>query len=133
MAVFAVLSVFTGIQIHYAGDFQTHDIWHSWAIVHILVNIIFLIVATTHIRQHWGFYKSLFRKGPNRTIKNKVTMVVLIVFLALSLTGISLFMFVKGQGSVFGFVHYIIGLIFGIVGLLHFLKMWKIFKKGIAK
>lgn len=132
MLIFAVSSVFTGIQIHYANDFQTHEIWHNWSLIHVFVNVAFLIVGTLHIKQHWAWYKTLFKKG-KFTLKSKITMLVSLSFLILTLSGIALLLFVEGQGSKIGFFHYVCGLIFGAIGLGHFIKRWKVFKKGVCK
>ncbi len=132
MAILFALSLFTGIQIHYANDFQTHEIWHLWSMIHTFVNVVFLIVATTHIKQHWRWYSSLFDKNKFAT-KSKLTILTTIVFLATSVTGILLLILIDGQGSTMGFVHYIIGLLFGVTGGLHFLKRWKIFRNLFAR
>ena len=129
--VFAA-SLLTGIKIHYANDFQTHDIWHTWSVIHFFVNIAILATAIIHIKQHWGWFKTLF-KASSFTLKSKITMLVAILFLATSITGVLLLLFIDGQGSSIGMVHYVIGLIFGAIGLGHFIKRWKVFKKGVAK
>ena len=132
MVILFVASLFTGIKIHYANDFQSHDIWHTWSVIHFFVNIAFLVIAIIHIKQHWGWYKTLF-KISSLALKSKITMLVTILFLATSITGVLLLLFINGQGSSMGMAHYVIGLIFGAIGLVHFIKRWKVFKKGIAK
>ena len=132
LVILFVASLFTGIKIHYANDFQSHDIWHTWSVIHFFVNIAFLVIAIIHIKQHWGWYKTLF-KVSSLALKSKITMLVTILFLATSITGVLLLLFINGQGSSMGMAHYVIGLIFGAIGLVHFIKRWKVFKKGIAK
>ena len=132
MVILFIASLFTGIQAHYANDFQTHEIWHNWSVIHSFVNIAFLVTAIIHIKQHWGWYKSLF-KARNFTLKSKITMLVTVLFVGTTLTGVLLLAIVDGQGSSMGFAHYVIGLIFSAIGLGHFIKRWKVFKKGIAK
>lgn len=132
LVILFVASLFTGIKIHYANDFQSHDIWHTWSVIHSFVNIALLVTAIIHIKQHWGWYKTLF-KVSSLALKSKITMLVTILFLATSITGVLLLLFINGQGSSMGMAHYVIGLIFGAIGLVHFIKRWKVFKKGIAK
>lgn len=132
MVIFSILSAFTGIKIHYANDFQTHEICHTWSVIHVLTNIALLIVAIKHIKQHWGWYKSLFKKN-NLANKSKITILTTIIFAVTVITGTLLLLFINGQKSSMGFAHYIIGLLFGAMGLLHFIKRWKLFKKGIIK
>ena len=59
LAILFVASLFTGIQIHFANDFQSHDIWHTWSVMHFFVNIAFLVTAIIHIKQHWEWCNML--------------------------------------------------------------------------
>ena len=81
LSILFVASLLTGIKIHYANDFQTHDIWHTWSVIHFFVNIALLVTAVIHIKQHWGWFKTLF-KTSSFTLKSKITMLVTILFLA---------------------------------------------------
>ena len=130
MAVLTLVSLFTGVQIHYAGHFQSHEVWYNWSAVHTLANIALLVTATIHIKQHWGFYKSLIKKI---NLRSKVTMLVTTSFVVVALSGIYLLVFVKGQGSSAGFAHYILGILFSALGLGHLAKRWTVFKKGVTK
>lgn len=130
MAVLALLSAFTGVQIHYAGHFQSHEVWHNWSVAHFFINVALLIVAIVHVKQHWGFYKTLIK---NINLRSKVTMMVTLSFSIVALSGIYLLIFVEGQGSSAGFVHYILGIVFTVFGLGHLAKRWRVFKKGVLK
>ena len=130
MAVLTLVSLFTGVKIHYAGHFQSHEVWHNWSAVHTIANIALLVTATIHIKQHWGFYKSLIKKI---NLRSKVTMLVTTSFVVVALSGIYLLVFVKGQGSSAGFAHYILGIAFSALGLGHLAKRWEVFKKGVSK
>ena len=130
MAVLTLVSLFTGVKIHYAGHFQSHEVWHNWSAVHTLANIALLVTASIHIKQHWGFYKSLIKKI---NLRSKVQMVFNTIFVVVALSGIYLLAFVKGQGSSAGFIHYILGIIFSALGLGHLAKRWTVFKKGVTK
>ena len=130
MAILTLASLFTGVKIHYAGHFQSHEVWHNWSAVHFFVNVALLATTIIHIKQHWGFYKSLVNKI---NLRGKVTMLVTMSFTVVALSGIYLLAFVEGQGSAAGFAHYILGLAFVVLGLGHLAKRWKVFKKGIVK
>ena len=132
LSILFVASLLTGIKVHYANDFQTHDTWHTWSVIHFFVNIAILATAIIHIKQHLGWFKTLF-KTSSFALKSKITMLVTILFLAVSVTGVLLLAFVEGQGSSMGMAHYVIGLLFGAIGLGHFIKRWRVFKKGVAK
>ena len=68
LVILFAASLLTGIRIHYANDFQTHDVndfqthdvWHTWSVIHFFVNIALLVTAIIHIKQHWGWFKTLF-------------------------------------------------------------------------
>ena len=130
MAISYVATLYTGLEVHYAGHFQAHDVWHNWSLVHVLSCLSFTIVTAIHIRQHWAWYKNLFK---NATRKQKITLILTLLFGAVTLSGIGLIIFVDGQGSSFGLTHYKIGLIFSVFVIGHFIKRWSILKKGISK
>ena len=132
MAILTLVSLFTGIQIHYAGHFQSHEVWHNWSVVHTIANIALLVIATIHIKQHRGFYKSLCN-GKNISRRVKITMLVTTSFVVVALSGICLLAFVKGSGSSAGLAHYIMGIVFSALGMGHLAKRWKVFKKGVVK
>ena len=132
LAILFVASLLTGVKIHYANNFLTHDIWHTWSVIHFFVNIALLVTAVIHIKQHWGWFKTLF-KTSSFALKSKITMLVTILFLATTITGVLLLLFIDGQGSLMGMAHYVIGLLFGAIGLGHFIKRWRVFKKGVVK
>lgn len=41
-----VLSAFSGIQLHVAGHGTSHEVWHHWAVFHIIASILFLMQQT---------------------------------------------------------------------------------------
>lgn len=130
LIVLFVASLFTGIKIHLADHFDTHDAWHDWSVAHVVVNVLFLRTAVVHIKQHWGWFKTFFSA---KTLKSKITKVVAVSFLAVVVSGLALLVFAEGQGSHAGLVHYWIGMIFSVFALGHFLKRFRIFKAGISK
>lgn len=125
-----ILSLFTGVQIHYASHFQSHSVWHNWSVAHIVINVALLIMAIIHIKQHWGWFKTLFTTF-NR--KSKITVLLTFVFALEFITGIVLLLFVYSCNSFMGLFHYWVGIIFGVMALVHFIMRWKIFKTGVKR
>ncbi len=129
LAVLFPLSFLSGIGIHYAGHFQSHTAWHQWSIVHTLANIAFVTAAAMHIGHHRTWYKPL----PNpRRRRNRITAALTLVFLSAAVSGVYLLAFTRGEGSRMGTVHYGTGIAFGILGIGHMVKRWKILKKGVS-
>ena len=52
-----ILVLHTGIKLHIAGHGTDHDIWHYWAIFHIITSLLFTIFGVMHVKHHWGWYK----------------------------------------------------------------------------
>lgn len=38
-----VLSAFSGIGLHIAGHDNSHEVWHNWAVFHILIAFLFFL------------------------------------------------------------------------------------------
>lgn len=102
-----LFTVFTGIELHIAGHGNSHELWHTWALGHIIGSFLFTVFVAIHVKTHWGWYKSLFQNGLGR--KSHVTIAVSLVFIILALTGCAL-LGVNGSGSGLGMWHYSIGL-----------------------
>lgn len=58
------LTVYTGLELHVAGHGADHEAWHDWAVFHTLVGLLFTVFGAIHVRDHWGWYKGLWAKGP---------------------------------------------------------------------
>ena len=79
-----VLSAFSGIGLHS----NNHELWHNWAVFHVLTSFLFFVAAIFHITTHWGWYKGTIKNGLGK--KSKITIVLSVVFLLVSVTGIIL-------------------------------------------
>lgn len=130
LAILGFCSLASGILIHYAAHFESHDVWHNLSVLHFIVNIAFVIATIVHVKQHWVWFKGPFKKS---SLKKKITGFIAIAFLAASISGIYLLLFVNGQGSHAGLTHYWLGLIFGVLAILHLARRWHIFRKGIHR
>lgn len=61
-----VASAVTGIGLHIAGHGTNHEVWHNWAVVHVLSSILWLISAAFHIKRHGRWHKAIASKGIGR-------------------------------------------------------------------
>lgn len=96
-------SAFSGVALHMAGHFTTHEYWHFWSAVHVLASILFIIFAIRHIWMH-HLWHSKFHS---------------LLFLGLLITGVILLAFIDGDNSPLGMWHYRLGLIFIVATLAH--------------
>lgn len=131
MALFALLTLLTGIGNHLAGHSGSHGVWHVWSALHILAALIWSVVTVIHCKHHWAWYKSLLAKRPSN-VKSKVTMLLTLVFLFTALSGIYLLLFADGEGTIAGVRHYVGGLLLGAIALGHLLKRFRILRKGLG-
>ena len=123
--VLFVLSLVTGVMIHIADHFFSHDVWHTLSVIHVLINAMFLVTYITHIVRHLKWYKLLFKKNKKLS---KITKLLSIFSLATVLTGIALLLFAEGQGTHLGLAHYLIGIAFGVFCIWHVFMRFKPFK-----
>ena len=121
----------TGFALHYTGHQCNHELWHNWAVAHVLSSLIFFIPLTTHIYGHWGWYKSLLKNGTKN--KSRVTIILSALMLIVIITGIIVLFKHQGANSNLGIRHYILGIILSIVAIGHFIKRRKVLFKGLKK
>lgn len=125
-----VLSAFSGIELHIAGHNDNHELWHNWAVGHVLTSFLFFIVVIFHIRTHWGWYKGAIRNGIRK--KSKVTIVLSVIFLLVSVTGFIL-LGITGANSNIGLWHYKIGIAMIICSTGHILKRIHLLRKSLEQ
>lgn len=123
-----VLSAFSGIGLHIAGHGNSHELWHNWAVFHVLSSFLFLITVIFHITTHWGWYKGIIKNGLGK--KSKITVVLSVVFFLVSVTGIIL-LGVNGANSYIGLLHYKIGIVTIILCIGHILKRTHLLRKSL--
>lgn len=114
----SILSFFTGLELHLAGHGDSHEIWHNWAVAHVIASLL-LVAGACHIKTHSKWYRSLLKNGLGR--KSKTTLAISIVFVATVITGIAL-LGVEGANSGIGLWHYKIGLLMGLFAIIHIVK-----------
>ena len=123
-----VLSAFSGIGLHIAGHDNSHEVWHNWAVFHILTVFLFFMAAIFHITTHWGWYKGVIRNGFGK--KSKITVALSVVFFLVSVTGIIL-LGVNGANSYIGLLHYKIGIVTIVLCVGHILKRIPLLRKSL--
>lgn len=128
LIVVFIVSAISGFGLHVAGHGSSHKIWHNWAVFHVWGSILFLIAAIFHVATHLEWYKGIIKKGIGR--KSKVTAILSVIFLLLSVTGLAL-LGINGANSLFGLWHYKIGVITIVVALGHVIKRLPVFRKSL--
>lgn len=123
-----VLSAFSGIGLHIAGHGINHELWHNWAVFHVLTSFLFFVISIFHITTHWGWYKGIIKNGLGK--KSKITVVLSVVFFLVSVTGIIL-LGVDGANSYIGLLHYKIGIVTIVLCIGHLLKQISLLRKSL--
>ena len=130
LALAFAITAYSGFELHIAGHFSTHEVWHNWAVCHTLASLTFIILGVLHIQSHWGWYKSLISKGLGK--KSRITIWLSFIYLIVSITGIVL-LSIKGANTDIGLWHYRIGIVLTIICVGHFIKRFPILRKSISK
>lgn len=125
-----VLSAISGFGLHIAGHGNNHEVWHNWAVFHVVDSVLFLIAIIFHVTTHRGWYKGIIKKGIGR--KSKLTVVLSVIVLLLSVTGIVLFG-ANGAYSTLGLCHYKIGVITTVIVVGHIIKRLPVLYKPLKK
>lgn len=128
LIVVFIVSAISGFGLHVAGHGSSHEIWHNWAVFHVLGSILFLIVVIFHVATHLEWYKGIIKKGIGS--KSKATAILSVIFLLLSVTGLAL-LGINGANSLLGLWHYKIGVITIVVALGHVIKRLPVFRKSL--
>ena len=124
-----VLSFYTGVELHIAGEGAEHEVWHNWAVFHTIVSLLFMLLGIVHVKSHWGWSKGLKAAGGKG--KRKVVLLLSVLFLLAVVSGLSLILFVDGANSAMGLWHYRMGIFVSVFGVLHVLKRKKVLYKGV--
>lgn len=128
LIVVFIVSAISGFGLHVAGHGSSHEIWHNWAVFHVLGSILFLIAVIFHVAMHLEWYKGIIKKRIGS--KSKVTAVLSVIFLLLSVTGLAL-LGINGANSLLGLWHYKIGVITIVIALGHVIKRLPVFRKSL--
>lgn len=112
-----VASAVTGIGLHIAGHGADHEVWHNWAVAHVLSSLCWLISGAIHIKRHRAWYRAIASKGIGH--KSRTTILLSALFLFVTVTGLILIVCVDGANSAIGRWHYISGLVLILLSLIH--------------
>lgn len=130
LIVLFFLSAISGFGLHIAGHGNNHEVWHNWAVFHVVDSVLFLVAIIFHVTTHRGWYKGIIKKGIGR--KSKLTVVLSVIVLLLSVTGIVLFG-ANGAYSTLGLCHYKIGVITTVIIVGHIIKRLPALYKPLKK
>lgn len=125
-----IVSAYTGIELHIAGHGSNHEIWHNWAVFHIVMSLLFFIVGIFHITTHWGWYKGFIYNGIGK--KSKITLMLSLLFVFVVITGVIL-LCIDGANTNIGLWHYKAGILIGVISIGHILKRIPILRKSLRK
>lgn len=115
-----VASAVTGIGLHIAGHGTNHEVWHGWAVAHVLSSLLWLTSGAFHIKRHGRWYKAVASNGIGR--KSRITLALSVVFMVVAVTGIVLLACVDGANSAIGLWHYWFGIVLMALSFIHIAK-----------
>ena len=81
------------------------------------------------MKGHWSWYESLFSTGIGN--KRRVTIILTVLMLAVTLSGIMVMLLSDHNESRIGLWHYAIGILFTLTALGHFIKRHNILFRGL--
>lgn len=126
LPVFVAVAV-TGVGLHISGHKGVEAVIGVWKILHIMVSVVFVILTTIHIKQHWGWYINL-SKSFNR--RNMMTLLLTAATMFELLSGVYLLTDIT-TGAIYGHLHWIIGGLLLILGIVHIAGRWKPLKHNM--
>lgn len=115
-----VASAVTGIGLHVAGHGAGHEVWHNWAVAHVLSSLCWFISGTIHIKRHRAWYHAIASKGIGH--KSRTSIILSALFPFVTVTGLILIIGVDGANSALGRWHYISGLVLILLSLIHIIS-----------
>lgn len=121
-----LLTASTGIGLHLAGHGSNHELWHNWAVAHVVMSVLFMIGVVYHVGTHKMWYKGIVKNGVGK--KNRVTAVVSVLFAVVTLTGLAL-LGIDGANSGVGLWHYRFGLLATVFFAGHIAKRTSTLRK----
>ena len=124
-----VAAAVTGIGLHIAGHRAGHEVWHNWAVVHVLSSLGWLISGAIHIKRHRAWYRAVASKGIGH--KSRTTILLSVLFLFVTVTGLILIIGIDGANSALGRWHYISGFILILLSLIHIISRKRTLQKNL--
>lgn len=103
----------------------------GWLCLHKIASVIALLGITIHVYLHTGWIKMLFKKKTLRRANKttKITVLLLIAFIAASLTGITCWLILPAHVRLDTFeiieIHEKIGIVLTVLFIFHFVNHWR--------
>jgi hypothetical protein len=97
---------------------------HSWWTFHCIVSIVWYLLMLIHIWQHWKMTKLLLKFNPKALKRNKITLMLIIVFILMTFSIIS---FITGVSDNLVYLHHKVTHIFWALLIIHIIVKWKQF------
>lgn len=82
------------------GTAPDHELWHDWAVFHTLIGLLFTVFGAIHVRDHWGWYRGLWAKGPKG--RSRIVSALSAVCVPLLVTAVLLLCCVDGANTPVG-------------------------------
>lgn len=120
-----ILSLYTGIKLHITSHSFDTEALHRWSAFHCIASLLFVLLVSAHIRSHWGWYKNAWNK--RRQARRHIVFLLSFIFISTSITGILLLLGAENAVFSVSMLHYRIGLLLGILVILHILKRLRFF------
>ena len=123
----ALTTIISGFILHKAGHFDAHEVWHGWAVAHIVCSVLMLVLVVVHLYAHWGWYKSLV----NGRVEGKslLTALLSVLFFVVVVSGVAMLFMSFKPNTGLGLWHYIIGAVLSVVAIAHIILRWKMLLK----
>lgn len=107
----------SGLELHVVEHAGAAELRHAWHLAHVALSLLFLVLVGLHVYGHWAWFRSLTTAGC-KGLRRRMVMLFAVVFLLVAATGIVKWLF----GLHIGFYHYVGGIVFGVLALLHIFR-----------
>lgn len=125
-----LLTLVSGLGLHAAGHGAGDAARHFCAWFHVLAAAAFLLLGFFHVRSHWGWYRALRHTAFDG--RKCAVLAFSVLFAATLLTGVALPVLPHGAWHA-GLLHYQIGLLCSLFGVLHVARRWKRLRQGVSR
>lgn len=105
----------SGIALHIAEHSEDFHVWRNWAVGHVVVSFLTVLSVIFHIIRH----RDMLNFSRTKKRRKGLSMATLLLFLAVTITGIILLCFINGANSHVGLWHYGLGIDMMLLCLVH--------------
>ncbi len=122
----------TGFALHGAVHREVAAIEQGWREWHIGMAICFGVLLIVHLESHWRWYQGWIKAGLGTGGKKRWFIGWLSMLSGLVIVSGILTVFQSQTGSSIGLVHYKMGFLLGVTGILHVWRRRKVLARGVA-